>query len=95
MVLAGLNDAGRGSFQVLSDLVNDKIERLRIVNRVVGGKTGVSSETRFGFLVGIVLGRRRCFFGLEFGKKRVSGRSKLEAWQSMVWHGTGASSGRG
>ena len=69
MVLAGLNDDAGGSFQILGDLVNDKIERLRIMNRVVGGKTGVSSKTRLGFLVGIVLGRRRCLLGLEFGKK--------------------------
>ena len=58
MVFAGLNDDICWSFQVLGDLVDDKVEWLRIVNRVVGGKTGVCSETRFGLLVGIVLGRR-------------------------------------
>lgn len=56
MVLAGLNGDVRRSFQVLGDLVDDKIERLRILNGVVGNKAGVSSETRVGFLVGIILG---------------------------------------
>lgn len=57
VVFAGLDDDIRGSFQVLGDLINDKVKRLRIMDRIVGGKTGVCSETRFGLLVGIVLGR--------------------------------------
>lgn len=56
VVLAGLNCDARGSFQVLGDLVDNKIERLRILNGVVGDKTRVSSETRVGFLIDIVLG---------------------------------------
>lgn len=40
------------------------------MNRVVGNKTGVSSQTRFGVLVGIVLDRRGYFVGLEFRKKQ-------------------------
>jgi hypothetical protein len=85
VVLAGLNDHARGSFQVLGNLVDDEIERLRVVNRVVGGKTGVSSEAGFGFLVGIVLGRRRSILGLEFRSKYVSRGSTRETRPSMVW----------
>lgn len=69
MVLAGLNGDVCRSFQVLGDLVDDKIERLRILNGVVGNKAGVSSETRVGFLVGIILGWRGGFLGLEIGKQ--------------------------
>lgn len=58
VILAGLNGDVRGSFQVLGDLVDDIIERLRVLNRVVGDKTGISGEARIRFLVGIVLGRR-------------------------------------
>lgn len=69
VVLAGLNDDARGGFQVLGDLVDDKIERLRILNGIVGDKTGVSSETRVRFIVGMIFGRRGGFLGLEFGKQ--------------------------
>lgn len=72
VVLAGLDDDVRRSFQVLGNLVDDKIERLRIVNRVVGDKTGVSSQTGFGFLVDIFLGRGRDFLGLEFARQSAS-----------------------
>lgn len=81
VVLAGLNGDVRGSFQVLGDLVDDKIERLRILNGVVGNKTGVSSETRVRFLVGIILGRRGGFFGLEIGKQaRQQAAINSKAW---------------
>lgn len=76
VIFAGLNDDIRGSFQVLGNLVDDKVEWLRIMNRVVGGKTGVCSETRFGLLVGIVLGGRGYFLGLDLGRKRVIRQSK-------------------
>lgn len=69
MVLAGLDDDVRRGLQVLGDLIDNKIERLRIVNRVVGNKAGVSSQTRFGLLFGIVLGRRY-FVGLKLRNKQ-------------------------
>lgn len=64
MVLVSLNDEVRGSFQVLGDLVDDIVERLRIVNRVVGDKTGVRSETGFEFFIDDISGRGRSFLGL-------------------------------
>lgn len=67
VVLGCLDGRVLGSEQVLSNLVDDEVERVGIVKRVVGDKAGVGSETRIRLVVGDVPGRGRRLFGLYLG----------------------------
>jgi hypothetical protein len=64
VVLGCLDGRVLGSEQVLSNLVDDEVERVGIVKRVVSNKAGVGSETRIRLVVGDVSGRGRRLFGL-------------------------------
>lgn len=64
VVLCCLNRLVLRCQQVLGNLIDDEVERIGIVSRVVGDQARVGSETGIGLVIGDVSGRGRGLFDL-------------------------------